>query len=178
VSKQSLAGRAGSILAYRGMMPLLLRPNSNEPIRISALGIVVPGRTVRWFARLWITAVIVGSLLPGSAKVVLHASANKRTHTRAAVGTAHRFVHFFAFGSSFLVLSLLANKIREELEAALEILAIGCIVEVVQFFVYDHRQGFEWWDVRDDAIGIAVAFLLLQMARRIMLTRTLNATSI
>lgn len=76
------------------------------------------------------------------------------------------------------MLSLLANKIREELEAALEILAIGCIVEVVQFFVYDHRQGFEWWDVRDDAIGIAVVFLLLQMARRNLLARSASATSI
>ena len=62
------------------------------------------------------------------------------------------------------MLSLLATGRREELEAAGEVLAVGCIVEVIQYFVYSHRHLFEWWDVRDDAIGIAVAFLLVQIA--------------
>jgi hypothetical protein len=35
--------------------------------------------------------------------------------------------------------------------------------------VYSHRQVFEWWDVRDDAIGIVVGFLLLQIASRVKL---------
>jgi hypothetical protein len=79
----------------------------------------------------------------------------------------HRLIHFVAFGSSFLVLSLLATGRREELETAAEVLAIGCIVELAQYFVYSHRQVFEWWDVRDDAIGIVVAFLLVQIANRV-----------
>jgi len=81
----------------------------------------------------------------------------------------HRFIHFIAFGSSFLVLSLLATGRREQLEAAVEIMTIGCIVEIIQFLVYSHRQVFEWWDVRDDAIGIVVGFLLLQIASRVKL---------
>jgi hypothetical protein len=81
----------------------------------------------------------------------------------------HRFIHFIAFGSSFLVLSLLAVGRREQLEAAAEIMTIGCVVEIVQFFAYSHRHFFEWWDVRDDAIGIAVGFLLLQIASRVKL---------
>jgi hypothetical protein len=76
----------------------------------------------------------------------------------------HRLIHFVAFGSGFLVLSLLATGRREELEAAGEVLAIGCIIELTQYFVYSHRHVFEWGDVRDDAIGIAAAFLLLQIA--------------
>jgi hypothetical protein len=67
------------------------------------------------------------------------------------------------------VLSLLAAGWREELEAAGEVLAIGCIVELAQYFVYSHRQVFEWWDVRDDAIGIAAAFLLVQIASQVKL---------
>jgi len=78
----------------------------------------------------------------------------------------HRLIHIFAFGSSFYLLSLLATRRREELEAAGEVMAIGCFVELIQYFVYSHDRGFEWWDVRDDAIGIA-AFLLIRIASRV-----------
>jgi hypothetical protein len=53
------------------------------------------------------------------------------------------------------------------LQAEGEVMAVGCCVELAQYYLYSHRQLFEWWDVRDDAIGIAVAFLFLQMAKRI-----------
>jgi hypothetical protein len=48
-------------------------------------------------------------------------------------------------------------------------MAVGCIVELTQYFLYPHRHVFEWWDVRDDAIGIAVAFLFVQIASRVSL---------
>jgi hypothetical protein len=151
-------------------MSLLLGTDSAGSNPISAFGTVVQRRLVRWFARLWVCAIIVGSLLPGWAKVELHASEGKRTHSRNAVSAKHRLVHFIAFGSSFLVLSVLATGRREQLEAAVEVLAIGGIVELTQYFVYSHRHVFEWWDVRDDAIGIAVAFLIVQLAGRVNLT--------
>ena len=150
-------------------MSLLLGSGSAGSNPISALGIVLQRRIALWIARVWISAVIVGSLLPGSAKIGLHASEDRRamhTHARTAVAIRHRLVHLFAFGSSFLVLSALATRKREQLEAAAEILAIGCIVELTQYFVYSHRLVFEWWDVRDDAIGIALAFLLVQTMNR------------
>jgi hypothetical protein len=145
-------------------MSILLRADSAGSNPISAFGIVAPRRLVRWFARLWISAEIVGSLLPGWAKVELHARGGDRTHSRNAANGKHRLVHFIAFGSSFLVLSILATTKREQLEAAVEVMTIGCVVEVIQYFLYSHRQVFEWWAVRDDAIGIALAFLLVQIA--------------
>jgi hypothetical protein len=145
-------------------MSLLLRTDSAGSNPISAFGIVVPRRLVRWFAILWISVVIVGSLLPGSAKITLYASESGSPQFRHTPNLTHRLIHFVAFGSSFLVLSLLATGRREQSEAGGDVLAIGCIVEVIQYFVYSHRQVFEWWDVRDDAIGIAVAFLLVQIA--------------
>ena len=148
-------------------MSLLLRTDSTESNPISAFGIVVPRRLVRWFARLWISAVIVGSLLPGSAKATLHTRENTRTHFKNAGTTKHRLIRFIAFGSAFLALSLLATGKREQLKAAVEVMAIGCTVEVIQFFVSSHRQVFEWWDVRDDAIGIATALVLVQIASRV-----------
>jgi hypothetical protein len=138
----------------------ILFRNDPPENRISVLGIPVPVRVARWFVRLWIFVVVVGSLLPGSAKASLHASQARRTYSGS---TKHRLIHFGAFGSSFLVLSILAIGRREQLEAAAEVMTIGCIVEVTQYFVYSHAQVFEWWDVRDDAIGIAVAFLLVQI---------------
>jgi hypothetical protein len=146
---------------------MLLRADVNGSRPVSAFGIVVPRRIALWIARLWISTVIIGSLLPGSAKVTLHASEGKRARSRNSITTRHRLVHFFAFGSSFLVLSLLTMRTREELEAAAEIMLIGCVVELAQYFVYSHRHVFEWWDVRDDAVGIVAAFVLLQIARRI-----------
>jgi hypothetical protein len=146
-------------------MSTLLRSDSFGSKPVSAFGILVPRRVARWFARLWISAVIVGSLLPGSIKVMLRASEGKSTYSRNAL-TRHRLIHFFAFGSSFFLLSLLATGSREELEAAGEVMAIGCIVELAQYLISDHRYIFEWWDVRDDAIGIAVVFLLVQICSR------------
>jgi hypothetical protein len=150
-------------------MSLLLRTDSAGSSPISAFGLAVPRRLVRWFASLWISAVLVGSLLPVSAKVALHASESNGPHSKNTITMKHRFIHFIAFGSSFLVLSLLATGRREQLKAAVEIMTVGCIVEIIQFFVYSHRQVFEWWDVRDDAIGIVVGFLLLQIASRVKL---------
>ena len=65
------------------------------------------------------------------------------------------------------MLRVLALGVRDEWEAAGEIMAIGWIIELAQYLVYSHGHMFEWWDVRDDAIGIAGAFLLLQIARRV-----------
>jgi hypothetical protein len=112
----------------------------------------------------------VGSLLPASAKITFHASESKHTHFGSSINLKHRLIHFVAFGSSFLVLSLLATGSREELQAAGEVMVIGCFVELAQYlqhFIDSHRQLFEWWDVRDDAIGIALAFLLVQIVKRV-----------
>jgi len=150
-----------------GYLSLLLRDVSRR--RVSAFGLMIPSRPAQWFARFWISAVIVGSLLPGSAKVRLHVSEIKTKHSRNLVSISHRWTHIVTFGSSFLVLSLLAAGKREELKAAGEIMIISCVVELAQYFVYSHRQVFEWWDVRDDAIGIVAAFLLLQIVKRLEL---------
>ena len=48
-----------------------------------------------------------------------------------------------------------------------EILAVGFLVELGQYVVYFHSKVFEWWDIRDDAIGITVAFIVVQLIHRI-----------
>jgi len=158
-------------------MVLRSDPPGSNPVLI--FGIPVPLRAVRWLARIWISAVIVGSLLPGPAKAILHVSQGGPPRFRSSVDLKHRLIHFAAFGSSLIVLSLLANGRREQLKAAGEVMIIGCLVELAQYFIYlyasQYRHALEWWDVRDDAIGIAVAFLLVQIASRVNSTITLRS---
>jgi hypothetical protein len=148
---------------------MLFRSDSPGSKHVSVLGILVPPRAARWFARVWISAVIVGSLVPSSVRVYLNANQGRHAHahSRNTVSMRHRFIHLFAFGSSFFLLSLLATSRREEVEAAGEVMAVGCLVELTQYFLYPYRHVFEWWDVRDDAIGIAVTFLFIQIASRV-----------
>jgi hypothetical protein len=81
-------------------------------------------------------------------------------------GYRHRLIHVLTFGSAGFLVSLLAWNRREEFQAAGEVLAIGCLVELAQDILYSHGKLFEWWDVRDDAIGIALAFVTIQVIHR------------
>jgi len=54
---------------------------------------------------------------------------------------------------------------REEMAGAVEAVALGCLIEVAQDFIYAHGKTFEWRDVRDDAIGILIAFLVVRIIR-------------
>src|ERR1700733_3315871 len=148
-------------------MSILFRTRPPYPHVTSKFGVVVSSRAVPWLVRSWICVVVLGSLLPHSEKVLLHASEDDYKQLNNAAHMKHRFIHFCAFGSSFLMLGLLATSRKEELEAAAEVIAVDCIVELVQYFVYSHGQLFEWWDVRDDTIGVAAAFILVQMAHRV-----------
>jgi hypothetical protein len=145
-------------------MSTLIR--STQSKSLSLLGRTVPQAWVRWIVRLWISAVIVGSLLPGSAKERIGASTSEARPRTRQDGYRHRFVHVLTFGSTCLLVSLLAWNRREELQAAGEVLVIGCLIELAQDIVYLHGNLFEWWDVRDDAIGIALAFITIRLIHR------------
>lgn len=150
-------------------MPFLTGRSENPGKKVSIAGHLLPRPVVLWFARAWIAAVVVGSLMPQSAKIAVHA-ADVTKHDSTDVSLSHRWIHFLAFGSSFLVLSRLAGGKREELLAAVEIVGIGCAVEVVQcgqFYWQAHRMAFEWWDIRDDAIGVAAALVLLWVSEAV-----------
>ena len=129
-------------------------------------GKLIPLKQARWIARLWVAAVIVGSLMPGPGKEKLGLRHVKISHVEGRATSRHRLVHIFAFGSSWFLVSLLARNNREELEAAGEILVVGFLVELTQCVVYSNGHVFEWWDIRDDAIGISAAFLVVQMVRQ------------
>jgi hypothetical protein len=76
------------------------------------------------------------------------------------------------------LVSLLACDRREELQAAGETMAVGILVELAQDIVYAHGRALEWWDIRDDAIGITVAFVAIQLIHRIHAQRLRVVTSV
>ena len=126
---------------------------------------IIPRRLLRRIAAVWIVCLIIGSLLPGSAKVRLGTTYHSSMHHSRMVGMRHRVIHFVAFGSTALMLMLLAPSRRNEIGASVRVMLLGCALEVTQFIIYS--INFEWWDVRDDCYGIAGAFVSLQIAKRI-----------
>jgi len=126
----------------------------------------VPQEWARWFVRLWIIVVVAGSLLPGSAKQWIGASKQETAARTRQTGYRHRLIHILTFGSTYLLLGLLTCNKREELQAAGEVLAIGFLIELAQDVLYSNGKFFEWWDVRDDALGIGLAFVTIRLIHR------------
>ena len=132
---------------------------------VSVFGRFIPSVWIRWLARLWLILIVVGSLLPGPAKVQLGTMPAKPAHGGSRVTMQHRLMHGLAFGSAWLLVSFLTVSNREALLAAGEVLAVGFLIELAQDIVYSHGKTFEWWDIRDDALGIGAVFATVLLAR-------------
>src|ERR1700693_742337 len=91
--------------------PTLLRSSESEPI--SVFGQIIPLRLARWIVRFCMAAVMGGSLLPGSGKKKLGLRTGKTAQVVGHLTIKHRLIHVFAFGSSCLLVSLLAPNNRE-----------------------------------------------------------------
>jgi hypothetical protein len=113
----------------------------------------LPRKRLRNLALPWTLALIAGSLMGGSAKSFIG------THT------FHRAYHLGSFGATAALYMVLARTAAGEIRAALAAMVLGLSIETLQHWIYG--GGMEWWDVRDDAIGIAVALLLVRIAARV-----------
>jgi hypothetical protein len=74
----------------------------------------------------------------------------------------HRLAHFAVFaitGALFLTLAQRPDKSRQSWPratlAVISALLVALLIEITQVQMYGLRD-LEWWDVRDDAIGIAM----------------------
>ena len=75
----------------------------------------------------------------------------------------HRAAHLISFGVAGLMLLVLSDDRRKEWTAALSIIGLALFIETAQHLLY--RGTFEWWDVRDDVIGLVVAAVLTRWTR-------------
>ena len=94
---------------------------------------------------------IIGSLAPNSVKDAIG------THSH------HRPYHVIVFGATAILFLLISQTRRQEWIAVAGALGIGVAVEILQCLSDGY---FEWWDLRDDALGILVAFFLFRLADR------------
>ena len=113
---------------------------------------------VRWLATIWILTLIAGSLMPGQAKVTLGLVGTRPPNLE------HRVAHFVGFGIAELLLLFLATNRRQQSHRVIGMVSLGLCLELTQHFVLSGRY-FEWWDVRDDAIGIFAALLVIDITR-------------
>jgi hypothetical protein len=108
-------------------------------------------------AILWIACLVFVSLHP----IVRHAPQGSMTH---------RIEHVMAFGILGIILLALCGNHGPKWVVTLALLCLACVLEMRQHQLF--RQPFEWWDVRDDGIGIVLALLLLRFTRiRALLVR-------
>ena len=73
----------------------------------------------------------------------------------------HREVHLFAFAVTAVLFRSLHAGPRRGLQSAFAAVLLGAVLELLQTHL---RHPFEWWDVRDDAIGAVAGIVLYQAA--------------
>jgi hypothetical protein len=120
-----------------------------------------PIKTVaKWLAPFWMAAVVIGSFLPGSSKAYLGTKPNPVQHPAEM---QHRLAHMLVFGITALLLLLTTSTRKAEIRAAAAAFLLGLSIEIGQV-IFGLSMAFEWWDVRDDFIGVLLVLLLFQAA--------------
>ncbi len=76
---------------------------------------------------------------------------------------AHRTGHVIAFGVLALLLLPLSRTGGQRALTISGVIAVAMATEMAQWLRF--RQPFEWWDVRDDGIGILVAWAAVRLIR-------------
>jgi hypothetical protein len=114
--------------------------------------------------------VLKKALLAGAAMLLLAGLLYLSLHLpRRNGGTlAHRIEHVGAFGALALLLLPLARNGRETWLIAVAILCVACGMELQQYYVFHfvrYRQPIEWWDIRDDTVGLLLILLAVQFTR-------------
>jgi len=112
----------------------------------------IPQRFLRVIAAPWVLCLIIGSLSPNSVK------------DRIGTHSYHRLYHLVAFGATALLFLLISNNRRQEWASVWGVFALGVILETLQHRIFG--SVLEWWDMRDDAFGILIAFALFRMTDR------------
>ncbi len=105
---------------------------------------------LRWFTAIWIICLIVASLQP------------VRPPDTKEGGNfyKHQIMHVTMFGATALILLALGRRRGDDWRAAAVTVALAIAIEAAQLAIYRMPFGFEWWDVREDTIGVVLAMLL------------------
>jgi hypothetical protein len=123
----------------------------------------VPSQGTRRVARqilpYWIVGIIVLSFLPGRDKRWLGTDPFILHHP---VTWQHRSGHFFAFGTMAVLLLLGTTSPSAKTVAAASATFLGITIETGQY-VLGLSPLLEWWDIRDDVVGILFGIALTKL---------------
>jgi len=103
----------------------------------------------RLIASLWIAGVAFVSL---------------QSHRPPQTPALHRLFHFAVFAATAVILRTSIAGRRPLLRATLVAVTVGVALELLQTQM---RYPIEWWDVRDDAIGVLIGSVAWQTASRL-----------
>ena len=98
-------------------------------------------------ATFWIAGLVAVSLQPW------------RPHGESQ-SIVHQVWHLVSFGAAGAMLFALSRNAKQFFTAALAIFCLAVAIETSQHLLY--KNAFEWWDVRDDTIGVAFAWVLIR----------------
>lgn len=118
----------------------------------------LPLSLLRRIAPLWIACLIVGSLLPGEAKIAIGSSRlsdQQQQQQEAGIETGewkHRTFHIVGFGATAFLFLAIARTATKEFISMFGLFGLGVAIEFGQVFMYANRLEPE--DMRDDGFGI------------------------
>jgi hypothetical protein len=99
----------------------------------------------------WIAAIIAGSLMPNGGKALLGIEPHGNQGISPQIASNHKLVHYAAFGSTTLLLLLLARNRKQEIGALAITIVLGFCLEAGEHVFY--HSPFEYSDVFDDAVA-------------------------
>jgi hypothetical protein len=105
--------------------------------------------TLRRVASLWIILLMAISLQPF-----------RPWKTNDSPSPLHRVAHVTTFGVAGLMLLALSRNRPEERRVCLGVVVLAVFIETAQHLIY--KVLFEWWDVREDMIGLLIAVMLIR----------------
>ena len=113
---------------------------------------------LRCMTILWIVGLVAVSLQPW------------RPHGESQ-SILHNVLHVVLFGAPSVMLFALSRDGQKIATSAVWIFCLAMAIETGQHLLY--RDPFEWWDVRDDTIGLLLAAVLIRWTRiRSLLLKT------
>jgi hypothetical protein len=122
------------------------------------------GRRFIWVALLVLAILLVGSVDSPGLKLWAGQWAAQHGLVRLyPLAIGHHALHILAFAVAATVL-FIAGPTRAKITGSLILLlATAIFTETLQHLIY--HTGLEWWDIRDDLIGLAIASFFRGLVR-------------